>query len=239
MPFLDTLRLFPTIPQSWWYTEMLESGQRSKMCLVVRVWLILVGSNWNIKLGSLSNIALVLWWRGTMISTFWALYPDFLSCCWASSCNHFDPWILRVWLRCSVCLLSALLYLYCTETSLCEKRFQDILSRMMSVLSCITQFMTSSSYRELTTFFAKKFTLAQSWTDECCVILVKGDVKSGYNIPGINDLTELNERLAVEIPPSVRVYPSGRRATVIPIVAMCVDNNGLKTNLRRRLKEIV
>ncbi len=71
------------------------------------------------------------------------------------------------------------------------------------------------------------------------MILVKGDVKSGYNIPVINDLTELNERLVVEIPPSARVYPSGRRATAIPIVVMCVDNNGMKTNLRRWLKELV
>ncbi len=46
-----------------------------------------------------------------------------------------------------------------TETSLREKRFQDILSRMMSVSSCSTQFMTSSSWRELPTFFAKKYTL--------------------------------------------------------------------------------
>ncbi len=29
-----------------------------------------------------------------------------------------------------------------------------------------------------------------------------------YNIPVIHDLTELNEHLAVEIPPSARVYPS-------------------------------
>ena len=65
------------------------------------------------------------------------------------------------------------------------------------------------------------------------MILVKSDVKSGYNIPGINDLTELNERLAVEIPPSALVYPSGRHATAIPIVVMCVDNNGLKTMAKR------
>ena len=65
------------------------------------------------------------------------------------------------------------------------------------------------------------------------MILVKSDVKSGDNIPVINDLTELNERLAVEIPPSARVYPSGRHATVIPIVVMCVDNNGLKTMAKR------
>ena len=58
------------------------------------------------------------------------------------------------------------------------------------------------------------------------MILVKSDVKSGYNIPVINDLTELNECLVVEIPTSARVYPSGRHATVIPIVVMCVDNNG-------------
>ena len=47
----------------------------------------------------------------------------------------------------------------CTETSRREKRFQDILSRLMSVLSCSTQFMTSSSCLELPTFFAKKCTL--------------------------------------------------------------------------------
>jgi hypothetical protein len=46
-----------------------------------------------------------------------------------------------------------------TETSLREKRFQDILSRMMSISSCSTQFMTSSSWQELPTFFAKKCTL--------------------------------------------------------------------------------
>ena len=46
-----------------------------------------------------------------------------------------------------------------TETSLREKRFQDILSRMMSVSSCSTQFMTSSSWRELPTLFVKKCTL--------------------------------------------------------------------------------
>jgi hypothetical protein len=71
-----------------WYTSSLSDNltklmingntgkwSRSKMCLVVRVWLILVGSNWNIKLGYLSDITLVLWWKGTferMISTFWA-----------------------------------------------------------------------------------------------------------------------------------------------------------------------
>ena len=38
--------------------------------------------------------------------------PGFL----ASSCNHCGPWIFRVWLRCSVCLLSALLYLYRNES---------------------------------------------------------------------------------------------------------------------------
>ena len=55
-------------------------------------------------------------------------------------------------------------------------------------------------------------------------------MKSGYNIPVINDLTERNVHLAVEIPPSARVCQSGRHATAIPIVVMCVDNNGLKTN---------
>ncbi len=54
-----------------------------------------------------------------------------------------------------------------------------------------------------------------------------------YNIPVIHDLTELNEHLAVEIPPSARVYLSGRHATVIPIVVMCVDNNRFKTMAKR------
>ncbi len=31
--------------------------------------------------------------------------------------NHWYPWILHVWLRCIVCLLSALLYLYRTESA--------------------------------------------------------------------------------------------------------------------------
>ncbi len=65
------------------------------------------------------------------------------------------------------------------------------------------------------------------------MILVKSDVKSGYNTPVINDLTELNEHLAVEIPMSARVYPSGRHAIAIPIVVMCVNNNGLKTMANR------
>jgi hypothetical protein len=70
---------------------------------------------------------------------------------------------------------------------------------------------------------------------------VKSDVKSGYNIPVINDLTELNEHLAVEIPPSARVYPSGRQATAIPIVVICIDNNVLKTMAKSSfsLKELV
>jgi hypothetical protein len=54
-----------------------------------------------------------------------------------------------------------------------------------------------------------------------------------YNIPVIHDLTELNEHLAVEIPPSARVYPSGRHATAIPIVVMSVDNNRFKTMSKR------
>ena len=62
---------------------------------------------------------------------------------------------------------------------------------------------------------------------------MKSDVKSVYKVPVINDLTELNEHLAVEIPPSARVYPSGRHATATPIVVMCVDNNGLKTMAKR------
>ena len=58
---------------------------------------------------------------------------------------------------------------------------------------------------------------------------MKSDVKSVYKVPVINDLTELNEHLAVEIRPNARVYPSGQHATATPIVVMCVDNNGLKT----------
>ena len=70
---------------------------------------------------------------------------------------------------------------------------------------------------------------------------MKSDVKSGNNIPVINDLTELNEHLAVEIPLSARVYPSGRQATAIPIVVICVDNNMLKTMAQSlfSLKELV
>jgi hypothetical protein len=120
----------------------------------------------------------------------------------------------------------------CTETSLCEKWFQDILSRMMSVSSCSTQFMTFNSWREFPTFFVKKYTLKldlhslKLMSVVCCI----GEkwCEEWYNILVINDLTELNEYLVVEIPPSARVYPSGRHGTVIPIVVMCVDNNGLK-----------
>jgi hypothetical protein len=54
--------------------------------------------------------------------------------------------------------------------------------------------------------------LTQLKTDECCFILVKNNVKSGYKIPeNFNgDLTELNEHFMVEIPKSARVYPSCR-----------------------------
>ena len=62
--------------------------------------------------------------------------------------------------------------------------------------------------------------IGEKWCEEC------------YNIPVFNDLTELNEHLAVEIPPSARVYPC-RHATAIPIVVMCVDNNELKTMAKR------
>ena len=70
------------------------------------------------------------------------------------------------------------------------------------------------------------------------MILVKSDVKSAYKAPVINDLTELNEHLAVEIPLSARVYPSGRHATAIPIVVMCVDNNGLKTMAKELVQSL-
>ncbi len=53
-----------------------------------------------------------------MISTCWALCPDFLSCyCSASFSTHCYPWILRVWLRYSVCLFSVLLYQYRNESA--------------------------------------------------------------------------------------------------------------------------
>jgi hypothetical protein len=172
-----------------WYTSSLSDKliklvingnawklSRSKMCLVVRAWLILVGSKWNIKLGYLSDIALVLWWRGIferMISTFWA------SKGW---CRPFETYALTfshvtVQLALAITIPGFFVipgffaYDYdaacaysqrsctSTETSLRENRFQDILSRMMSVSSCSTQFMTSSSWRELPTFFVKKCTL--------------------------------------------------------------------------------
>jgi hypothetical protein len=116
------------------------------------------------------------------------------------------------------------------------KRFQEILSRMMSVSSCSTQFMTSSSWRELPTFFAKKCTLKLDLHSLKLMSVAwywwKSDLKCG-TIPVIHDLTELNEHLAVEIPLSARVYPSGRHATAIPIVVMCVDNNRFKTMAKR------
>ena len=76
--------------------------------------------------------------------------------------------------------------------------------------------------------------LTQLKTDECCFILVKNNVKSGYKIPeNFNgDLTELNKHFMVEIPKSARVYPSCRHAIAILIVVMYVDNNGLRTNAK-------
>jgi hypothetical protein len=146
-----------------------------------------------------------------MISTFWVLCPDFLSCCCsASSCNHCDLCILRVWLRCSVCLLSAaLLYLYRNESA-----WKAIPGYPLKDDECLELYYIIYDLKQLPRAYyflcQEMYThirLSQSWTDECCVILVKSDVKSGYNIPVINDLTELNERLAVEIPPSARVLP--------------------------------
>ena len=177
-----------------WYTSSLSDNltklkingntgkwSRSRLCLVVRVWLILVRSNWNIKLGYLSDITLVLWWKGTferMISTFWVskgwFRPFELRKDDFGPFEPFTPTFSHVAVRLASQLTAipgffaydydtVCAYYQCsctsTETSLREKRFQDILSRMMSVSSCSTQFMTSSSWRELPTFFAKKCTL--------------------------------------------------------------------------------
>jgi hypothetical protein len=79
---------------------------------------------------------------------------------------------------------------------------------MMSALNCIIQFMAS-------------------------IILVKNNVKSGYEIPNFNgDLTEVNEHFMVEIPHDARVYQSCRRAIAILIVVMYVDNNGKHARAR-------
>jgi len=211
------------------------------MCLVVRAWLILVGSNWNIKLGYLSDIALVLWWKGTferMISTFWA------SKGWFRPFESFTLTFSHVAVRLALAITAIpgfFAYDYdaacaysqrsctSTETSLRENRFQDILSRIMSVLSCkaVAESLLLSLPRNVHSNWT--FTvmiwwvlrdIGEKWCEEC------------YNIPVFNDLTELNEHLAVEIPPSARVYPC-RHATAISIVVMCVDNNELKTMAKR------
>lgn len=148
--------------------------------LVVRVWLILVGSNWY-KTGIFERYYARIVVKGylrkddfdllsfeRMISTFWASKGWF---------RPFEPFALtfsHVTARLASQITAipgffaydydtVCAYYQCsctsTETSLREKRFQDILSRMMSVSSCSTQFMTSSSWRELPTFFAKKCTL--------------------------------------------------------------------------------
>ena len=121
-----------------------------------------------------------------------------------------------------------------------DSRISSKKSRMMSVLSRSTQFMTSNSYRELPAFFTKKYTHKLDFHNYRLVIdwWVLCDIgekwyEELYNIPVINHLTELNECLVVEIPTSARVYPSGRHTTVIPIVVMCVDNNGMKTMTNR------
>ena len=145
-----------------------------------------------------------------MTSTLWALCPDFLSCyCSASFSNHCYPWILHVWLRYSVCLLSVLLYLYRNESA-----WKAIPGYPLKDDECLELYYIIYDLKQLPRAYYflcqemyTQIRLSQSWTDECCVILVKSDVKSGYNIPVINDLTELNERLAVEIPPSARVLP--------------------------------
>ncbi len=55
-------------------------------------------------------------------------------------------------------------------------------------------------------------------------------VKKGHTVPENFDFNELNEHLIVEIPLSVRVYPSFRHPIGILIVVMYVDNNDLRTN---------
>ena len=136
-----------------WYTSSLSDNltklmingntwkwSRSKLCLVVRVWLILVGSNWyktgiferyyarivvkgylrkdDFDLLSFERMISTFWASKGWFRTFWALYPDFLSCCCSASFStHSYPWILRVWLRYSVCLLSVLLYQYRNESA--------------------------------------------------------------------------------------------------------------------------
>jgi len=126
-----------------WYTSSLSDNltklmingntwkwSRSRTCLVVRVW----NSRW-VKLKYKTGI--LEWYYSRivvkghlrkddfdllsferMISTCWALCPDFLSCyCSASFSTHCYPWILRVWLRYSVCLFSVLLYQYRNESA--------------------------------------------------------------------------------------------------------------------------
>jgi hypothetical protein len=180
------------------------------MCLVVRAWLILVGSNWNWDTWSILRL-----YCGERVPSkgwfpFWVLYPDFLShYCSASSCNHYYPWILRAWLGCSVCLLSALLYLYRNESA--WKAIpgyplkDDECLELYYIIYDLKQF--PRTYYFLCQEMYTQIGLAQSWTDECYLILVKSDVKSVYKVPVINDLTELNEHLAVEIPPSAQVLP--------------------------------
>ncbi len=52
--------------------------------------------------------------------------PWLLSCwCSVNFCNHCYPWILHLWLRYSVCLLSVLLYLYRNESVKSDSRISS------------------------------------------------------------------------------------------------------------------
>jgi hypothetical protein len=135
MSFLDILRLFPTISQV---------DDKRKYLKVVKVKDVsrgesLIDSRW-VKLKYKTGI-LERYYARIVVKGY--LRKGDSCCCSASfpitaipGFFVYDYDTVCAYYQCSCT---------CTEMSLREKRFQDILSRMMSVSSCSTQFMTSSS----------------------------------------------------------------------------------------------
>jgi len=107
---------------------------------------------------SFERMISTFWASKGWFRAFWALYPDFLSCCCSVSFStHCYPWILRVWLRYSVCLLSVLLYQYRNESA--WKAIPGYPLKDDECLELQYAIYGLKQLRELPTFSTKKCTL--------------------------------------------------------------------------------